>query len=135
MTTQKDRRERERIVRKSAVLHREYMLAKNRPDFIESSLGDVSVDGCSFTTDQRYEENALLELRLLLFGWEKHKSEFYYGDARKASDPLVALGRVASLRPEGTSGLRRIGVTFETIDESHQKALEKYLNKVANQEL
>ena len=134
MGRERERRGTGRVEHASSILHREYMLAANKPEYRQDTLTDISSQGVSFTTDAHYEVGALLEARLLLYGWDQHRVEFYSGDPRRATDPLVALIKITNARP-AKDRTCRIGARFEAIDEWHRKALELYLAKQARQEL
>lgn len=125
-----ERRSVERVERVSTLLHREFMLAVNKPQYIEDKLADISADGLSFTSKHHYKEGELVEVRLMLWGWDKHKTEFYQSDPRKATDPLVALVKVSSVRAQ-PGGVFKVGGAFEAVDESHRAALGKYLEAQA----
>lgn len=128
-----DRRNAQRSQNTSVVLHREYVLAPNKPSYTEDRLVNLSTEGLSFATKIHYQEGVLLEVRLLLIGWENFKTDFYFGDARKASDPLVALAKVVRVRPL-SQGEWKVGLKIETIDESHRSALKAYLQKTAKEQ-
>ena len=125
-----ERRTTSRIQSHGGILHREYMLAADRPALRGDRLTDVSEEGVSFVSSTKYPEGMLVEGKLDLTGWAAFRNAFYYGDAKVAAEPLVVILRVASCRGEPQRAgavLYRIGCTFESIDESHAEALSKYL--------
>ncbi|MCK6439409.1 MAG: PilZ domain-containing protein [Planctomycetes bacterium] len=123
-----NRRTADRVEHASRVMHREYILDQTKPLYTEGRLADLSADGVAFISTHKYEKGDVLEVRLMLDGWEKYKTEFYKGDPRRATDPLVALIEVVNVTPETDSDLK-IGGRFTSIDEWHREALKRYLEK------
>lgn len=128
--SQPDLRSNERLPHASRVLHRELVLSGAPKDYAEGALLDISENGLSFQSSRSYAKDDVLELRLLLYGWERHKNEFYTGDLRKSTDPMVVIAVVASCE-DNASG-KRIGVRFDNVDPSHHDALRAYLKMQAD---
>jgi hypothetical protein len=125
-----ERRTTGRVTSHGGILHREYMLSAGRPPLKRDRLTDVSEEGVSFTTSNKYAENMLLEAHLELTGWAAFRNEFYFGDASVAAEPLVVILRVTTSRgvaQKGGDAVFRVGCVFESIDESHASALARYL--------
>ena len=124
-----NRRRESRTDHSSRVLYREYLLTENKPDYTASRLIDISIGGISFSTPEAHSTGDVLEVRLLLEGWEKCKTEFYFGDPRRATEPLVALVEIVSIDEEEDTSQLKIGAKFTSIDSWHKTALSKYLEK------
>jgi len=124
--SESDRRTLGRVAYHGDLLHREFMLSANRPEFVRDQLRDLSRGGVGFQTSYRYEIGALVEARLEIHGWTQHATAFYTGDPKLAAQPLVAVLKVSSLHalPEGRW---KVGAAFESIDEGHLEALGRYL--------
>jgi hypothetical protein len=121
-----DRRTASRVPHHGRLLHREFMLAPEKPSFNDDQLADLSATGVAFVTAHRYEIDAMVECKLMLVGWDKFKAGFYMGDPRKAAAPFVAIVKVASCR-HLPGGQHRVAASFESVDESHREALARYL--------
>lgn len=121
-----ERRTTQRVVHHGDLLHREFMLAADKPEFLRERLLDLSVGGLSFASSQRYGEGDLIEAKIEIVGWVNHASEYYLGNPRDAAKPLVAILRVSTVRPQNGGGYKH-GCEFESIDESHREALRRYL--------
>jgi|GEM_PF-4907264 len=125
-----DQRQSARIAHASQVLYREVVLGGNAPSYAEGSLIDLSDEGLAFAASRVFSKDDVLELKLLLYGWEKHKNEYYIGDLRKVTDPLVIIAVVTDCSAEGSR--YRIGVRFDNVDPSHHEALRAYLKQRAD---
>ena len=130
MATPAERRKADRVERTSHVLHREYMLAPDKPEYVKDKLLEVSTEGLSFASSRHYPVGSLLDMRLLIYGWEKHKFTYYTSDTRRATDPLVLLAEVTHAKPQADHTWR-VGTKFASIDEWHRDALKKYLEEAS----
>lgn len=121
-----DKRTTGRVTHHGELLHREFMLAFDRPGFQRDQLRDLSDSGVAFQSARKYEPGGLIEARLEIIGWTQHASGFYTGDPEMAAQPLVAILKVVSLHALPGGGWK-VGCAFESIDEGHRQALRRYL--------
>lgn len=126
MSRSDDRRETERVINESRVLHREYSWSQDG-DYVRDQMADLSKDGFSFESDSPYVPGSMLQVRLLIFGWQRFRGGFLTGSLRSHTDPLVAIAKVVHCS-DGQDRGRRIGCTFESVDPDDARALAAYLD-------
>jgi hypothetical protein len=124
--TDTDKRATGRVTHHGDLLHREFMLAFDRPQFRRDQLRDLSDTGVGFQSAHQYGMGSLVEARLEIIGWTQHASAFYTGDPHMATQPLVAILKVVALHALPGGGWK-VGCAFESIDEGHRVALRRYL--------
>lgn len=118
----------DRLQMDNVVRLREYDLVGGG-DTIESSIKDVSGGGVLLSSENFFDVGTLLELKLNIPGWSRHKTEFLKIDWQSTPEPLVTLGRVVRVE-RCRDGSYDVGVVFECIDDDHRDAVAKYVESV-----
>ncbi len=96
---------------------------------VETALKDISAGGALVETSKLYHVGDVLHLKIKIPGWEKYKAEFIRPGQLSRSEPLITLAtivRVELIR----MGHYELGLCFVGIEESHQKALIRFLKKL-----
>lgn len=104
----------------------EYSFSGDQKKF-ESKLKDVSEGGILFESDHAPEIGSLIQLKLKIPNWHKHKTEFIKHDWASTPESLVTLGHVMRIEEVEAGNRYEVGVVFECIDDDHRNALAKYI--------
>jgi hypothetical protein len=93
---------------------------------------DINEEGIRFAIDRPFAEGAVLQLRIQLVGWQRHKrSVAALIDDDKAAAPLTAVAEVVWCHPstDGEKG-HEVGVKFLNIYEDDYRALCARLKEI-----
>ena len=124
-----DRRSYIRIALKNIIKCELFQIPQELDGKKEFVSRNISAGGLLFTSTQKYELGDLLRLEISALGWEKYITGFYKPDELSATKPLVALATVVRVEMLSSNKFD-IGVTLSGIDESHQRALDKYIKAI-----
>ncbi len=97
---------------------------------VQSRLKDVSGGGVLLESGKPYNVGSLVELKLKIPRWNRHKTEFLKPDWTSEIEPLVTLGYVVRVEEIEARQRYEIGVVFECIDEDHRMALMRYIEEL-----
>ncbi len=130
--TQGEKRKYLRLDTEDILLWRKFTsdeLIKGKSDLdIITVTKNTSAGGVLFESDTKFELGELLKIEISMPGWEKFKAEFYKIDEPSHRSPLIVLAHV--VRVEVISdGKFDVGVCFSAIDEGHEWALMKYIDR------
>jgi hypothetical protein len=89
---------------------------------------DVSEGGVRVHAPEAFEPGSLLQVALLLEGWQRHAAGFRKRDDDADTAPLTALGRVIRCDPAGP-GRYELGIQFLDIWDEHWRAMRRYLEQ------
>lgn len=128
--------ERRRYVRlpgEYVLRYEKYSLSKVKLESPEKKIDtvtkNISAGGVLFETKTKFELGSLLKIELDAPGWESYKAEFYKSDATSHRVPIVTLASVVRVEVVVPGSTYDIGVCFVGIDDGHQWALLKYVDK------
>jgi c-di-GMP-binding flagellar brake protein YcgR len=96
---------------------------------VKSTTKNISAGGILFQADIKFDIGELLKVEVVFPGWEQFKVEFYKGDALTETKPLVALVTVVRVEPIPGSEEFDVAACFSAIDQGHQWALRKFVEK------
>jgi hypothetical protein len=96
---------------------------------VEAVGQNISAGGICFAVPQSYEPGDLLDLKINLAGWQRHKRSYAAViDDELALAPLTAVAKVAWCKAQAGTPNYAIGVIFEDIYADDYHALKKYLS-------
>ena len=123
-----DRRDHERLTKVARITCQEvtYPLGL-RPEAAVEML-DVSEGGVKLQSGQAFEPGTLLQVALVLQGWQRHTTGFLRHGEDDYSKPLTAVGRVVRCVP-AADGAYDLGIQFLDIWDDHWRAMRIYLRK------
>lgn len=127
-----NRRNHERLAKAARITCQEitYPLGLN-PEAVVEML-DVSEGGVKLRAGEAFEPGALLQVALVLQGWQRHTTGFLRHDEDNFSKPLTAVGRVVRCVP--ARGAYDVGVQFLDIWDDHWRAMRIYLKRQLEQD-
>lgn len=102
-------------------------------DFIEGETKDMSQAGLAFQSRLGFAEGDLILIEVNLPGWQRERTGFMRPLELTNGVPFRFIGRVRWCHMTGTRF--SVGVSFESIDHDHQRAVGKYLSKRFPREL
>ena len=100
---------------------------------IRAVTKNLSAGGMLFESSREYPVGTLLRLKLSVPGWEKFKTEFYKVDTVSRSEPVTILASIVRIEVLEPEKKYEIGICFVGIDQGHQIALSKYIDKHVNE--
>jgi hypothetical protein len=125
---EEERRRHFRLPKEARITCQEITYPLGQAPEVAVQMVDVSEGGVGFDAPLPLEVGTLLQVTLILQGWQRHTSEFLKYDETSLSKPLSAVGRVVRRQALG-GGQYEIGVEFLDIWEDHWRAMRIYLER------
>ncbi|RME23050.1 MAG: PilZ domain-containing protein [Deltaproteobacteria bacterium] len=121
-----ERRHFDRIERRDKVKVKEYTYPE-RGNYQDARIIDLSAGGLQLECRSHFPPGTVLKIEMNFSGWQRYTAGFlkYFGTA--ASRPLVVLAEVVRCQSKVPGARYHVGVRFTGIDESHRRALVKFI--------
>ena len=121
-----ERRHFERIERRESVKIKQYTYPESGR-YQLARIIDLSAGGLQLECRSHFSPGTVLKIEMNFSGWQRYTPGFlkYFGTA--ASRPLVVLAEVVRCQAEVPAVRYTVGVRFTGIDESHRRALMKFI--------
>ncbi|EKD27657.1 MAG: hypothetical protein ACD_79C00644G0003 [uncultured bacterium] len=115
-----------------SVFHSPFFLnAKKQPEMVESQILNVSSVGVLFKSNIVYNVDIILRIEILLGNWDLFKVGFSSSKQIYQGQPFVALAKVVRIeKNDNSDNYFMIAASFISVDEGHQFAVEKFINKL-----
>lgn len=121
-----DRRRFERLERRDEIQIKEYSYPE-RGRYQTARILDISGGGLQLETRQHFAEQTQLKIEMNFTGWQRFTPGFlkHFGEASRR--PLVVLAEVIRCKMIVAGRKYEVAVSFTGIDESHRRALIKFI--------
>ncbi|MBI5014051.1 MAG: PilZ domain-containing protein [Deltaproteobacteria bacterium] len=126
----KERRRHARLLRSATITCQPVTYPLGRAAESQVRMLDVSEGGVRLDAPTPFDLGSLLQVALLLDGWNRHATGRLRRDDDAGTKPLTALGRVARCEP-AEAGRYEVGVQFLDIWDEHWQAMRRYLQGAA----
>ena len=124
-----EKRKYSRIEKNSIIEFKELDFPITNEGFASSRIKNISGNGLIFPADKKMEVGTILNLKVMLIGWDKEKDDFFRYDETAISEPLSILGRVVRIVEAVKGKTYEIGVEFINVSEDDRAALTKFIMK------
>ena len=123
-----DRRTHARLPKEARITCQEISYPLGSTPEVTVQMVDVSEGGVGIETPRAFDSGTVLQIALILDGWQRYTSGFGRYDEGLIPKPLTAVGRVVRCTPKG-DGRYDVGVQFVDIWDDHWRAMRVYLEK------